>query len=134
MTWRVSTREKKNVVEVELWEKDGLVARREHGWRWGRFDYDEKPEVIGLDWETNENGVDAFFLGDIQDHSMDDGCWQEWTWPEEMDPEECERLEEIYNEEFDEGLENEGWSSTDTEYWLHGPLDLEFIPDNVDHN
>ena len=48
---------------------------------------------------------------------------------EDMDEEEIERLEEIYEEEYDEGLENEGWTLDDTEYWVSGPLDLEEVKD-----
>ena len=57
MTWRVSTREKKSVVQIDTWEKDDMTMQREIGWRWGHFLYDEKPNVVGLgiDWENNQN-------------------------------------------------------------------------------
>ena len=73
MTWRVSTREKKSVVQIDTWEKDDMTMQREIGWRWGHFLYDEKPNVVGL-------GID--------------------------------------------------WENNDSEYFLQGPLDLEFIPEN----
>ena len=41
--------------------------------------------------------------------------------------EEIERLEEIYNDEGDEGLFNEGWQLDDTEYWVSGPLEVEEV-------
>ena len=131
MTWRVSTREKKSVVQIDTWEKDDMTMQREIGWRWGHFLYDEKPNVVGLgiDLENNES-IEVSMLGDVQDSEQDDGCWEDWTWPDELDPEEVERLEEIYSEDSEEGLENEGWVHTDSEYFLQGPLDLEFIPEN----
>jgi hypothetical protein len=42
-----------------------------------------------------------------------------------MDEEEQERLQEAYEEEYDEGLEGEGWVCDDTETWFSGPLEIE---------
>jgi hypothetical protein len=72
----------------------------------------------------------VFEFGDVQDQEQDDCCWQEWTWPEGMDEDEMERLTDIFNEDGTEGLENEGWDNSDTEYFVTGPLDVEFVPEN----
>jgi hypothetical protein len=58
---------------------------------------------------------------------QNDGCWEDWTWPDGVDEEEVDRLSEIYEEEGDEGLENEGWVQDETEYWVSGPLELEEV-------
>ena len=127
MTWRVSTRQKKSVTETQTWTNGELTAQLEIGWRWGHWEYDTKPDLSDYD---PDGQTDVFEFGDVQDQEQDDGCWQDWTWPEDMDADEIERLEEIYNEEGTEGLENEGWENTDTEMYVTGPLDLEFIPEN----
>lgn len=127
MTWIVSNREKKNVTQIETWVNGDLTATRETGWRWGRWKYDTKPDLSTYD-ENHQHDVYSF--GDVTDADLDDGCWTEWHWPESMDAEEIERLEEIYEEEYDEGLENEGWVCDDNDTFVTGPLDVEFHADN----
>lgn len=127
MTWRISTREKKNVTQIETWTNGDLTATRETGWRWGHWDYDTKPD-LSIYSENDQH--DVYDFGEVTDSDLDDGCWTEWHWPEDMDAEEIERLEEIYNEEYDEGLENEGWTLDDSETFVTGPLSVEFIPSN----
>jgi hypothetical protein len=127
MTWRLSTHEKKSVTEVQTWTNGELTAQLELGWRWGHWEYDVKPDISKHD---SESQTDVFEFGDVQDQEQDDCCWQEWTWPEGMDEDEMERLTDIFNEDGTEGLENEGWENTDTEYFVTGPLDVEFVPEN----
>lgn len=129
MTWIVSNREKKNVTQIETWVNGDLTATRETGWRWGRWKYDTKPDLSIY----NENDQhDVYDLGDVTDADLDDGCWAEWTWPDSMSVEETDRLEAVYDEEYDQGLENLGWSMDDSETFVTGPLDVEFVPDNYE--
>ena len=121
-TWKLSTVEKKSCTQIEFFKKGDLVAQKEIGWRWCWARYSEKPDLSNYD--PNKDQIELYSLGDVDDMEQDDGCWEEWTWPDEIDEEEAERLEEIYNEDYDEGLENEGWVVDDTEYWVSGPLEL----------
>jgi len=127
MTWRVSNREKKNVTQIETYSNGELTATREVGWRWGKWKYDTKPD-LSIYKEDDQHDVNDF--GDVVDGDLDDGCWAEWNWPADMDTDEIERLEGIYDEEGDEGIENEGWSFDDSETFVTGPLDVEFVPEN----
>jgi hypothetical protein len=127
MTWKVSNREKKNVTQVETWTRGELTATREVGWRWGKWKYDTKPD---LSIYKEDDQHDVYDFGDVTDSDLDDGCWAEWTWPDSMDPDEIQLLEGYYDEEGDEGLENEGWTLDDTETFVTGPLDVEFVPEN----
>lgn len=121
--WKLSTIQKKSCTQIEYFKKGELVAQKEIGWRWCWARYGEKPDLS--DYDPEKDQIELYTLGDILDMEQDDGCWEEWTWPDDVDEEERERLEEIYNEEYDEGLENEGWVLDDTEYWVSGPLELE---------
>jgi hypothetical protein len=58
---------------------------------------------------------------------MWDGCWQEVEYPEDMDDDEKQRLEELIEEgDVYEVLENqEGWSQSETEAWIWGPIQIE---------
>lgn len=122
MVWKLSTSEKKSCVQIEYWTKDGFTAQREIGWRWCWASYDNEPDLSN--YNPDKDQIELYSLGDVCDMEQSDGCWEEWTWPKELDEDEIERLEDIFNEEYEEGLENEGWELDDTEYWVTGKLNL----------
>jgi hypothetical protein len=125
-TWKLSTASKKNAVEKQYWTKEGVTIIREEGYRWGTFycESDEQPD-IDLD---NEDGYDLTNSEyDWELDSLDDGCWVEWDFPEDMDEEEQERFLALCEEDYIEGLEGDGWINDDTEYLFYGPLELEEI-------
>jgi len=121
-TWVLTTQHKKNAIERSIWYKDGKKIVQEQGFRWGKFycESDEKPdvdlknpdgyEISGYDWEMD---------------SMDDGCWLEWEWPEDMTEEEQDKIMDAWGDDFYDGMEALGWSNDDTEYVFYGPLQLE---------
>jgi hypothetical protein len=122
-TYKVSTEHKKSITEKNFYTKDGQTICYSIGWRWGYVRYEEKPDLSNYNPETDE--IEIYELGDVVDHSYDDGCWADWEFPDNMDEEEKERIQEIYEEEYDEGLENEGWTLDKCEVWLSGPLLVE---------
>jgi hypothetical protein len=126
--YKISTEYKKSIVEVNFWYKDGMTIRRETGWRWGSGD------VILVDNDEEENFLAAVQSEevDVYDYefeldSLDDGCWEDVEYPEDMSEEERERLDELWNDEPHEGWENEGWSLDDAELWFTGPIKLEKV-------
>jgi hypothetical protein len=122
-TWILKTLHKKNAVERQFWYKDGKVIIREEGYRWGEFycESDEQPE-IDLDNEDGYNLSESDYDWELT--SLDDGCWADWTFPEDMTEEEQAEIESAWEEEYFEGMEELGWSQDDTEYILQGPLEL----------
>lgn len=121
--WKLTNLHKKNAVERQFWTKDGVTVIKEEGFRWGTWscESDERPNV-DLD---NPDGWEQFSQDDEWEMEiMDDGCWQEWTFPDDMDEEEQERIQELWNEDSFEGLEGDGWINDETEYWIYGPLRL----------
>ena len=122
-TWILKTLHKKNAVEKQFWYKDDKVIIREEGYRWGEFfcESDEQPEI-------DRNNADGYNLSesdyDWELTSLDDGCWADWTFPEDMTEEEQAEIESAWEEEYFEGMEELGWSQDDTEYILQGPLEL----------
>jgi len=123
-TWVLTTVEKKNVEEIEFWSKDGQTIKRITGFRWGTVycESDERPD-IDLD---NPDGIDVFSTDyDFELDNLDDGCSLEIEYPDDMDEEEQERLDELWDEDGYDGWESDGWSNDDTETWFHGPLNLE---------
>ena len=122
-TWELSTDYKKNALERQFWCKDGVTITREDGYRWGRFitESDEKPNIDLHNEDGYEIGEDEY---EWELYSMDDGCWADWEFPDDMSDEEREKIENAWDEDFYEGLEELGWSNDDTEYSLQGPLRL----------
>ena len=126
--WTVSTKEKKQVFEHELWQKDDWVIRRISGFRWGTIlvetDGDDPPV---LDQDSGP-GADAVNMYETEYNyelvSLDDGWYGDVIWPDDMPEEERERLEEIWDEDWSAGWEQEGWDHYDTECWFHGPLEV----------
>jgi len=118
-TYSISTLYKKSSEERSFWFKDKMTAIKTEGYRWGTFtkECDEHPD-IDLD---NEDGYEVY--GDEWELvDLSDGCWGDWEWPEDMPEEERERLQTLWEEEWYEGLEGEGWTQDETEVWLYGPL------------
>ena len=122
-TFKLSTKYKKSITEKQFWTKDGKTIIYSTGWRWGYARYDDEPDV-DMNLEDNEE-VNIYDLGDVMDHSFDDGCWADWEFPDDMDEEEQEQIQEAYDEDYDDGLYELGWECNDTEVWFSGPLELE---------
>jgi|TARA_B110000503_G_scaffold21500_1_gene32732 hypothetical protein len=90
---------------------------------------DKYMAICGPDLESEFHELDDY---DYEMLGMDDGCWSDWTisgfgshdLTEEVKTELAEQLQEIYDEEYEEGLEQEGWTHKD--YWteIHGPVTL----------
>ena len=125
-TWALTTKTKKNAVEKQFWYKDGRVIIREEGYRWGKFycESNERPDV-------DLANLDGYELGGTEhdwelDH-LDDGCWADWTYPDDMTEEEQQAIEAAWEEDFYDGMEGLGWSNDDTEYWFYGELELEQV-------
>lgn len=120
MIWYLSNLDKKNAVEIQYWNKDGVTFTKTVGYRWGQFfcESDEKPDV-------DLNNEDGFSLdSDWEMDYMDDDCWSDWEYPDSMSQEERDEIETAWNENYYEGLEALGWENKYTDQILYGPLRL----------
>ena len=123
-TWVLTTKTKKNAVEKQFWYKDGRVIIREEGYRWGKFycESDERPDVDLANPDGYELGDSEY---DWELDMLDDGCWADWTYPDDMTEEEQQAIEAAWEEDFYDGMEALGWNNDDTEYLFYGELELE---------
>jgi hypothetical protein len=121
--WILKTLHKKSAVEKQFWCKDDKVIIREEGYRWGEFycESDEQPE-IDLDNADGYNLSESDYDWELT--SLDDGCWADWTFPDDMTEEEQAEIETAWDEDYFDGMEELGWTNNDTEYILQGPLEL----------
>lgn len=128
--WKVSTTEKKNVFEHELYQKDEWVIRRVTCFRWGSVmieTEDNNPPILS---QTDGPGADAVNMYSTEyNYDLDmlsDGCSEDYIWPDDMPDQERDRLMELIDElGVYEALEDEeGYELYDTECWFHGPLEI----------
>jgi hypothetical protein len=135
--WTVKTYYKKSIEEHEHFTKDGMTIVRKTGWRSGSWTVttsdDNLPEfefgfVPGGDGSKDSINMYDFPGPNIEDVELIetwDGCWEDYDWPENMDEEEQERLQELIEEEGLYALEDEeGWLSNETEMWIWGPIEI----------
>lgn len=121
--WKITNSHKKNAVERQFWVKDGVCVIKEEGYRWGVWtcESDQQPD-IDLD---NPDGYELMSTDhDWEMQEMIDGCWAEWVFPDEIDEQEQERIQELWNQDSFEGLEQDGWYNDETEHWIYGPIKL----------
>ena len=121
--WQITNRQKKSAVERQFWNQDGREFIKEEGFRWGIWECesDERPDV-DLD---NPDGYELMATDyDWEMVEMTDGCWVDWTFDASFDEEEQEEIQELWNEDYFEGLEGSGWNNEETEHWIHGPITL----------
>ena len=141
-TWKVSTANKKSVEEHEFWEKDGMAIRRISGFRWGTWYVtttdDNEPEFDknAGPFQSDSNCIDmnnsyGNNIDNVELDSLDDGWYGDTIWPDDMPEEERERLEELWEEDYYEGWESEGWIQTETECWVYCDLNIEKVDDYV---
>lgn len=135
-TWTVKTAYKKSVEEHEIWTKDGEEIRRVTGFRWGSWTVttsnDEPPNFelaatpggsADLD-SINMNDCFADNVEDVELDGLDDGWYGDVTYPDSMDDDERERLDELWEEDSYDGWESDGWYNSETEVWIWGPIEI----------
>jgi hypothetical protein len=92
------------------------------------FEFDFVPGGDGSKDSIDMYNCEVNNIESVELDSMWDGCWEEVEFPEDMDEEEKERLQELIEEEGDiyDVLENqEGWSQSETQAWIWGPIQIE---------
>jgi hypothetical protein len=126
-TWKLSPQHKKSAVEQMFFYNDGKVIIVEQGWRWGTFTVESNKRPL-TDLElVNAEGYE---LGCIDNNEswelceMTDGCWLDITAGRNATEEDVAAFEKAWEEDSYDGVEEQGWSNDDTEYYYYGPLEL----------
>ena len=131
--WKVSNQNKKHVEEHELWQKDDMVIRRINGFRFGTWVVETNDDEMPVLNQDSGPGGDAINMNDYYEENvenidlemLDEGCYSDIIWPDDMPDDERERLEDLWKEESYSGWEEDGWVNYETECWVTGPLDIE---------
>jgi hypothetical protein len=135
--YKVSTRHKKSVTEIEYFVKDGKTITYTTGWRWGYVTL-LVPEGVDLaaelDAENNDEVEIDGLIYDINDRDLDDACWDEWDYGDLSD-DEIAAIEEAVEEDgsaYGALVDMLEWDHNDSILLFNGPLDIEnlgeFVP------
>jgi len=126
-TWKLSPQNKKSAVERMFFYNDGKTIVVEQGWRWGTFMVESDEQPLNNSELANEEGYE---LGCIDNNEswelceMTDGCWLDIEAGHGASEENVAAFEQAWEEDGYDGVEEQGWSCDDTEYWYYGPLEL----------
>lgn len=126
--WTVKTLDKKSVTEVEEFVKDGMTLTHTTGFRWGSWQVatndGQPPEFVFEDGQIDINSCYENNIEEVELNSMDDGCYEDYDWPEGISDEEQEKAQTVIDEESVYELESHGWYHSETYVYLSGPLEI----------
>jgi uncharacterized UBP type Zn finger protein len=121
--WQITNAHKKSAIEIMYWSKNDVTFETREGYRWGIWscESDTKPDInFTEDDDEYEVSDDSRYEWSMVE--LMDGCWMDWDFPNSMSDEECERLQEAWEEDGIDGLEKLGWSCYDTAQLIAGPV------------
>lgn len=128
MKWKITPSTKKSILDKTYWIKGDMRICQEVGWRWGEFFVDPMPDVTIEEYLSGKD--DEIILNeefDVIDFSTEDGCWEEYTYSEDMTDEEIEAIEEFL--EDGGNLDEDGWTIIDSAVVIQGDIEIEEVND-----
>jgi len=134
--WTIKPQDKKSIEEVEHFTKDGMEIVHRTGWRWGEWTVttndNNPPEFEIVDGRVDINNCYANNIEDVELVETSDGCWDDMEWPDDIDADERNKLEEAIEEEgYYTALEENDWWSSDTEMYISGPIEISDVTGKV---
>lgn len=123
--WILEPLNKKSAIETEYWTKGDVMIKVVTVFRWAEviITSDDVPDI---DLE-NEDGIDVYSLDyEVNPYNTTDGGTL-LDFPDTLDDDEKTRIEEIYDSELNEGLENDGWTQEDYSLVFNGELKLTLV-------
>lgn len=126
MKHKISTVDKKSVIEKNFYTKDDKTFYIEQGYRWGYFVTEDPIDTE----EIRASDELMIYDYDVVDHSFDDGCWIDFNYDDEIDQDERDAIENAWEEDWYEGIEALGWVEGDSEVWFLGQLEVEEVLDD----
>jgi hypothetical protein len=121
--WLLSNLVRKSAIDVQIYEKDGVVISLEEGYVWVQWscESETRPQI-----DLNNNK--GFLISEVNDNweidEMGDSAWVTWNFPEGLTANEQERIQEAWAESYNDAMDDLGWERIDGQQWLHGPLKL----------
>ena len=121
--WKISTVDKKNVVDHWYFIKNGdhnKWAKVEEHWRWGYVIIDSKKKTI---FDDNADGFNIYDY-DVYDQETDDGVGTWFEYSDDVTAEEQAEFQNAYWEGLEE-VNNAGWMDEENDRMFFGEVTIE---------
>lgn len=121
--WKISTVDKKNVVDHWYFVKNGddnKWARVEEHWRWGYVIVDSKKKPA---FDDNADGFNIYDY-DVYDQETDDGVGTWFEYSDDVTAEEQAEFQNAYWEGLEE-VNNAGWMDEENDRMFFGEVTVE---------
>jgi hypothetical protein len=121
--WKISTVDKKNVVDHWFFIKNGddnKWAKVEEHWRWGYVIVDSKKKPV---FDDNADGFNIYDY-DVYDQETDDGVGTWFEYSDSVTEEEQAEFENAYWEGLEE-VNNAGWMDEENDRMFFGEVTVE---------
>jgi hypothetical protein len=128
MQWKITPSTKKSILDKTYWYKGDMRVCQETGWRTGEFFVEPMPGVtIEQYLSCKDDEIILHEEFDVVDFSTEDGCWQEYTYSDDMSDEDIEVIEQFLEDGGD--LSDDGWECVDSEVIIQGDIEIEEVND-----
>ena len=121
--WKISTVDKKNVVDHWYFVKNGddnKWARVEEHWRWGYVIVDSKKKPV---FDDNADGFNIYDY-DVYDQETDDGVGTWFEYSDDVTAEEQAEFQNAYWQGLEE-VNNAGWMDEENDRMFFGEVTVE---------
>lgn len=120
MSIRVEPKQKKSILQVDVYEGEGKTFRRETTFVSGYAVIDADSKDIDA---KNKDGL-KISRYNIEDHDYQDGAACFWYFDDSFEESEQQKIKDAWDQEWEEGLNNLGWFLMDQDVFFHGPLKI----------
>ncbi len=117
----------KSVIEVETWKKDSFAITRAIGWRYGKILVGDFTEEEIKDLIKEKDSLDRVCVSDkldFIDQKLQDSFTDDLSFSEDMPEDEINRLNNLFYEEGETALEEEGWEIYDTDLYFESKIKI----------
>lgn len=121
--WKISTVDKKNVVDHWYFVKNGddnKWAKVEEHWRWGYVIVESKKKPV---FDDNADGFNIYEY-DVYDQETDDGVGTWFEYSDDVTAEEQAEFQNAYWEGLEE-VNNAGWMDEENDRMFFGEVTVE---------
>jgi hypothetical protein len=127
--WKLSP-EKYSAQDIWEFKKDGLIIGLSQDHRFSFVVVPQKPNLTKYDPDKGVN-IDKFNYSHFE--PGDDAGVPNWTFPDGFPLEEQERIKSLWDEKYDDGMSEAGWTCAMDTYYF-GPLSVEEVELEYPHN
>ena len=117
----------KCVIEVETWNKDSFLIKRAIGWRYGKILVGDFTEEEIKDLIKEKDSLDRVCVSekfDFIDQKLQDSFTDDLSFSEDMPEDEINRLNNLFYEEGETALEEDGWEIYDTDLYFESKIKI----------